>query len=256
MSNWLSRTLNTWLARRNRLLVCRDEALLWRESYDDAMQGVQRAMKRIARHTEPQTIIDVGASNGCWSLRCMDVFPDSRYLLVEAQEDAHGEALQSFCCTRPNVDYIVAAASSEEGMIYFDASSPSGGKASLQPLEGDAIIKVPMTTIDKEVRTRSLPPPYLIKLDTHGHELPILEGCRDTLVQTEILVIESYNFFVSPESIRFPDLCAHLEPCGFLPFDLIDILRRPSDDCLWQFDLVFLRKNHPVFSDHSYNQST
>ena len=40
----------------------------------------------------------------------------------------------------------------------------------------------------------SLPGPHLIKLDTHGYEVPILCGATETLRNTNLLVIETYNF--------------------------------------------------------------
>lgn len=40
---------------------------------------------------------------------------------------------------------------------------------------------VPATTIDLEVAERGLQAPFVIKLDTHGFELPILNGARGTL---------------------------------------------------------------------------
>lgn len=43
-----------------------------------------------------ETVIDVGASNGCWSERMMRHFPDAEYLLVEAQAAEHGAALKRF----------------------------------------------------------------------------------------------------------------------------------------------------------------
>jgi len=109
-----------------------------------------------------------------------------------------------------------------------------------------------MTTIDAEVEKRNWLGPSAIKLDTHGFEVPILEGAVRTLDQAEVLIIECYNFNISPESIRFPELCRYLEPRGFRCFDLINPRRRPNDQVLFQMDMVFLRSDRPEFKDPTF----
>ncbi len=109
-----------------------------------------------------------------------------------------------------------------------------------------------MTTIDIEIARRDMAPPFLIKLDTHGFEVPILDGAAETLSKAELLVIEGYNFKLRPGCLRFHELCDYLEQRGFRCFDLVDVLRRPSDGALWQFDLFFVRANRPEFSSNSY----
>jgi len=43
--------------------------------------------------------------------------------------------------------------------------------------------------------------PYLIKLDTHGVEIPILNGSAQTLKDTNVLVVEVYNFDFGPPAV-------------------------------------------------------
>jgi FkbM family methyltransferase len=182
----------------------------------------------------------------------MRQLPRARYLLIEAQ-DVHRAALERFCAAHPNAEFVLAAAGDRRGTIPFDASTPHGGQATLGGLPADAVvIAAPMTTIDYELRQRGLPGPYLIKLDTHGFELPILAGAADALARTEALVIECYNFKLSPECLTFDALCAHMRALGFRPIDLFDPLHRPRDGALWQFDLVFARADRPEFASNEY----
>ena len=37
-----------------------------------------------SRGFSPATIIDIGASNGCWSLECQKVYPDADYFLIRS----------------------------------------------------------------------------------------------------------------------------------------------------------------------------
>src|SRR5262249_2474274 len=151
------------------------------------------------------TIIDVGASNGCWTADVLQVFPGKRVLCIEAQK-AHEPALAAFCRANQNVEYVLAAAGDREGQINFEASDPLGGVASEAPFAKNNVV-VKSVAIDGEVKRRNLPGPFLIKLDTHGFEMPILTGARQTLPNTAALVIECYNFKICPTALTFPQFC-------------------------------------------------
>ena len=208
------------------------------------------ALARLRRRAMPVgTVIDVGASDGSWSEACLRYFPAARYFLVEAQS-AHEPKLQRFRRAHPNSDYLISAAGDTVGTIHFDDSGLFGGIASKEAKPG--LTTVPMTTIDEQVRSRRLAPPFLLKLDTHGFELPIFEGARETLAQTVLIVVETYNFQIERESLRFPDMCDYLERIGFRCVDLSDPLYRPGDGALWQFDLYFMPKDHPIFRTNTY----
>jgi len=202
-----------------------------------------------------ETVIDVGASDGHWSARMMRYFPNAKYLLVEAQEAAHGAALQRFKAAHPNVEYELCAAGDREGEIYFDASDPMGGLASATPFPKNNIL-VPVSTIDALVRQRNLRGPFLLKLDTHGYEVPILEGARQTTTQAAMLIIEAYNFTLCPGALRFYELCQFLEARGFRCVDMFDLMNRPGDKAFWQMDMVFLPTTHPVFQSNRYVPET
>lgn len=198
-----------------------------------------------------ETVIDVGASNGRWTDQMMRHFPDANYLLVEAQVAAHGDALEKFKAANPKVDYVLCAAGDHDGEIQFYANEPLGGAASTEPFPENNIV-VPMLTVDTLIRQRSLPGPFLLKLDTHGFEVPILRGARDTLTHAAVLIIEAYNFTLRPGAVRFYELCQFLEPHGFRCVDMFDLINRPLDNALWQMDLVFLPSAHPVFHSNGF----
>jgi FkbM family methyltransferase len=203
-----------------------------------------------AASTEVNTIIDVGASNGCWTRLALKAWPNAQYLLVEAQPGPHEQELARLATENPQVQYVIAAAGPQDGTIFFDGSDPFGGVASEAFLDG---ISVPVVALDNEIRTRKLRGPFLLKLDTHGFEVPILRGASRILAESSLLVIESYNFDISPECLRFPQFCRHLEDIGFRCIDICDVLRRPGDGCLWQFDMFFAPKTRSEFGQNTYN---
>ncbi len=213
--------------------------------------STDRALERRRRRGTPvASVIDIGASDGRWSDVAMRHYPDAEYLLIEAQE-CHRRRLEAFCSVRHNANFVLAAAGDRRGEIYFDDSQPLQGLASHVPTE-QAKKLLPMTTIDAEVAERGLKPPYLIKLDTNGFEVPILEGAAETMREASLLVIEAYVFQVTPTSLTFDRLCLWLRERGFGVMDLSEPLWRPCDASLWQIDLFFVPLTAPLFENHRY----
>jgi FkbM family methyltransferase len=214
--------------------------------------STDRALKRIKdRGVEIQGVIDVGASNGMWSAVCEKHYPTARYLLVEAQM-IHQADLKRYCGRRRNAEFTISAAGDAVTTVYFDDSSPFGGVVSKERTDC-ARTEVRQTTLDAEVKARALSGPYLVKLDTHGYEIPILQGAREeVLPNAGLLVIETYNFKILPNSLRFDEMVAYMRQLGFGVIDLSEPLWRERDRSLWQFDLFFVPLTRPEFLVNTY----
>lgn len=212
---------------------------------------MQAALNRcIDRGLDVQTVIDVGASDGRWSRNLMACLPNANYLLVEAQE-GHRKALENFRKENSNVEIVLAAAGSKKGKIYFDNSDLFGGVASEQPLK-DGIV-VPVVSLDEQVFDLQLLGPYLLKLDTHGFEIPILEGSKKILEKASLIIIETYNFKITDESLRYWEMCNYMGDLGFSPVENVDLLLRETDKAFWQMDIFFIPSQDLVFSKNSYS---
>lgn len=206
--------------------------------------SLEAAFERLARRpVEVNTIIDIGASDGRWSARVHRYYPDAFYFLVDANP-VYEKPLDAFKRLYRKSDYLLAAAGNAEGSAQLYAADPLGGVV-LQGVEGT--FEVPMTTVDVQVHTRALKPPFLLKLDTHGFEVPILEGAASTLEETSVVIMETYNFDVAPGSLKFYEMCSHMETLGFRCIDVIEPMHRSRDDAFWQFDLLFIRADRSEF---------
>ena len=212
---------------------------------------MKEAIKRcVSRGLNVNTVIDVGASDGRWSRDCLNSIPNANYLLIEAQK-AHEEGIVKFKNECSNVEYVIAAAGIEDGNIYFDNSGLFGGVASKSKLEKNCI-EVQMVSIDNEVKRRNLKPPYVIKLDTHGFEIPILEGAKDVLKQAELVIIETYNYKLTNESLKYYEMCSYMEKLGFFSIEMVDLMLREYDNSFWQMDTFFVPSTNKEFSYNSY----
>jgi FkbM family methyltransferase len=209
------------------------------------------ALRRLSAHQISfNSLIDVGASNGSWSQTFATRFPGKHHLLIDANK-VHLPALEAVCRRMPNWQYRFTAVGEKKGTLYFDDSDPLGGHLSARPYN-ENYKPCPVSSVDDLVQETNLPAPFVLKLDTHGVEIPIIAGASKTLENTNILVIEAYNFIFGPPAVPFWELCQFLFKLGFRPLDVFDILYREVDDAFWQFDLLFARADLPLFRDPRY----
>ena len=94
--------------------------------------------------------------------------------------------------------------------------------------------------------------PFLVKLDTHGYEVPILEGAERCLDQAALVIIEVYGFRIAPEALLFHEMVDFMRQRGFGVVDMSDPLWRPGDRCFWQMDLYFQPLTSPEFTCNRY----
>ena len=221
-----------------------------RRGYARNPATMEAALARCAARSRGiRTVIDVGASDGRWSRVARRILPPAHYFMVEARRE-HEPGLARTAADR-DFSYQICAAGDRDGEVYFDATDLFGGQASDTPYEKNGIV-VPVRRLDGLASQRALPGPYAIKLDTHGYEVPILEGARGLLGNTALLIVECYNFRLTEHSLLAHEMCDHLAERGFRCIDLCDPLYRPRDGALWQMDLFFAPASDAAFASSSY----
>jgi FkbM family methyltransferase len=212
---------------------------------------LDHALQRLRNHgIAVSSLIDVGASDGIWSKSFAQYFPGRHHLLVEANQ-IHADALAEVCGAYPHWTYCMRAVGPENATLFFDGSDPLGGHVS-EVAHTPNYKPFPVSTLDRLLEENPLPPPFLIKLDVHGVEIPILNAAVATLKQTNALVIEAYNFNLIDAAVPFWDLCQHMLTLGYRPLDVFDVLYRELDRAFWQFDLLFVKSDLSLFRDLRY----
>lgn len=211
---------------------------------ESALQWVARQGGHVA------TVIDIGASTGRWSEMAMPHFPQTRFIGVDPLKEREPD-LARLKARSPRFDYVLAAAgeipeTTVELAVTADLDgSTVGGKAG-------ATRSVAAYSVDRLAEIKKCAGPYLLKFDTHGFEVPILNGAASTLRQTEYIFMEVYNFRHTEGTLLFHEMCSLLDKKGFRCVLLADPMARPFDRALWQMDIVFARKEHPVFRENNF----
>jgi FkbM family methyltransferase len=202
---------------------------------------------------DPATIIDVGAAEGVWTEKAATVWKEADFLLFEPLKERKEQLTNLQSRSKNRIFLAFAAAGKEESEVTFHVSEDldgSGIATDSKSVENARTVK--LTSIDTQVKVDSLAPPFAIKLDTHGFEVPILSGAEETLKNTLFIIVECYGFYIAPGSLLFWEMCQFMNSKGFRLFDLVDTMRRPGDKAFWQCDAIFIKADNPLFRNTSY----
>ena len=203
---------------------------------------------------QPKTVVDVGVAKGTPEL--YSTFPDSYLLLIEPLKQFETD-LKSII-KKYNGSYVLAAAGSTSGQVTFNVHDTHLEGSSLYKesmgTEADGIeITVPMVCIDGVLQDKKLKGPYLLKIDTQGAELEALDGAQQTLLETEVVVLEVSMFGFMKGAPQLYDVVAYMKNRNFVAFDIVLGWNRPLDNALGQIEMVFVKDNGAFRKDHSYS---
>lgn len=200
------------------------------------------------------TILDVGAAAGTWTEKAISIWPEAKYVLFEPLQERQPDLAQLQRRHKDvSIEVVPSVVGEKPGNVPFAVASDLDGSAVDISGGNESARTVTMTSLDDAVRQHTGIKPYLIKLDTHGYEVPILEGAKQVLLQTDLLIIEVYGQRIAKNALLFYELCNFLDQQGFRPIDIVDTMRRPADYTFWQCDLFFAPKSHAAFLDITYH---
>ncbi len=100
----------------------------------------------------------------------LQYFPGRRHLLVETNQ-IHADALAEVCGAHPHWTYCMRAVGPKNATLFFDGSDPLGGHGSEVSHTPD-YKPFPVSPLDRLLEENPLPPPFLVKLNVHGIEIP------------------------------------------------------------------------------------
>jgi FkbM family methyltransferase len=189
------------------------------------------------------TVVDLGCADGHFFLfnHQKGIFAGARPLNVDANS-VYEPSLREIKDLLGG-DFVIAAAADSVGETemtsgvhpYWSSPRPEGDLY-WERINGmsQGKVRVPLVTVDSLVEKFDLHPPFLLKLDVQGAEIPALHGARETLKQTDVVICES-------DLDEFPRTNRFLEEAGFALYDLTEI-RRIADRTLGWFYPVYLSR--------------
>jgi FkbM family methyltransferase len=187
-----------------------------------------------ARSVPIRTILDVGVFSETRELRL--AFPKLKHVLFEPLEEFNPTIEQNY--RGMDIEIHNCAVSRDTGDVKLQVWSIfSQWKISHSSMVGDEARggdyrRVPKTSLDDFMSTRTYEEPFLLKVDIDGQELAVLEGARALLPRCSVLIVEA----TGPTLV---ERLAHLNAAGFQLVDLAEPCY--YDGCFWQCDLVTVR---------------
>lgn len=169
---------------------------------------LQDCVVRSAGSNERLVVLDIGANQGDWTRRLLKTIPGTRRgkqnIAIELFEPVPATRERLLTMLRQEDDNGVCtvhpiAISDKSGSFDMAVMSATGGTNSLH-FGGSAEappggwVKVETQTLTELFAARGLAKAHLVKCDTEGHDLKVLQGARDLLAARRINVFQfEYN---------------------------------------------------------------
>ena len=187
-----------------------------------------------------KTVYDVGACNGLWSTTLKeDYLYESEFIMFEANSE-YNEVLKS-----TGIRYFNTVLSSPgRGEVEFFNGTNTGDsyyKETTTIYDNQIPIKVPTTTLDELIEKNNLPIPQLLKLDTQGSELDILQGATKLLGKTELIVTELPIIEYNRGAPNISEYLEFFKSHDYIPVDVLEVHR--GEETLIQLDILFVLRS-------------
>lgn len=201
------------------------------------------SLTNIARNGfTPGTLVDAGAYVGDWAEHAHRIFPSSSVVLIDANPDnASALSLAESRLGSRATHRIALLGREQRPAVPFNVM----GTGSSVLAEATALprtnVSLPMTTLDSLLSGAATANPLLLKLDVQGYELEVLRGARETLLRTEVVLLEAALLPYNEGAPLIAEVVGFMTDAGFLVYDICGQHRRESDGALFQVDVIFVR---------------
>jgi FkbM family methyltransferase len=166
---------------------------------------------------------DVGANIGEWTLALLRRSRSSKpsKISVHAFEPCDGTRGTLTGVIRDNdpdgsVTIVPVALSNEAGSRSFYVIGSGAGRNSLYPIEGTTVDTVETATLDEYCSRTHVDRIALLKIDTEGHDMNVIEGAKGLLADHRIAVVQfEYNHLWVSARRYLKDVFEFATPLGY-----------------------------------------
>lgn len=197
----------------------------------------------------PDTILDIGCNKGDWTNDCFSIYSPqtTKYMLFDATDYNCKERFKHFSNVFVETHILSDV---DEKMVLWHSNMSTGDSIYKERTchfkNVEPVIKRSIT-LDTVLHGRTLGN-VLMKIDTQGSELPILQGGMSTLNHVDFLVLEIPFFGSYNETV--PGFLEHintLDKLEFIPFDILENHYVKGFNI--QVDMLFIKKNHELLEN-------
>ena len=190
----------------------------------------------------PGVVIDVGAYEGYWTRDLLEVFPEAKVLMVEAQKNKE-DLLRTLVGKQPNTAYVIQLLSSISGGEKYFFESETASHVVTGNSRKSTAQKLTTITLDDLLLQLNFPPPDFLKLDVQGHEKEVLLGAINSLRQATVCLLEISLLNIGGNTPLLAEMIQFMDSKGYQAYDISHFIRRPYDKALYQVDMFFVKKD-------------
>jgi FkbM family methyltransferase len=187
----------------------------------------------------PEFVVDVGAYEGYWTRDFLEVYPETKILMLEAQSSKE-EKLKAVCREFNNAHYHIALLSPEDGKELSFIESETASHITGEVVDGAKKLKG--EALDQLLERKQLPFPDFLKLDVQGFELEVLKGGSKSVAHAQFCILEVSLLDLDGTPMML-EVMNYMDGKGFQAYDICQFMRRPLDQALYQIDLLFIKKD-------------
>jgi len=201
---------------------------------------------------DPTVIIDIGAYEGTWTLHVLEVYPNARILMLEAQRKKE-PILQKLRDHYGNIDYRIALVSSTDGKEKLFGECETNSQVVENGQNDNNVYSLPTQTLDSILAQARFPYPDFLKLDVQGHELEVLKGSENAMAHSEVCLLEVSLLDLGNKQPLLSEMVSFMDEKGFQAYDISQLMRRPFDKALYQVDMFFVKKSSRLLESKRWN---
>jgi FkbM family methyltransferase len=209
-----------------------------------ALQGLKD------RGFAPHLVVDAGAAVGAWTADAARIWPEGRFAMVEALEERREQLEQLRTDSGVAMDIFICGLADKDGELQMGVSKFLFDSSFAYKCASTRA--VPVVTLDNLMERNGLGAPDFIKIDVQGFELNVLQGSERSLSTCAVVLVECNFRRFSPAMPTVTEVTTWMDQRGYMPYEIVEVLRRPLDGAMGQCDIMFVRKDHELVANNSW----
>jgi FkbM family methyltransferase len=195
-----------------------------------------------------ETVWDIGASNGAWSMMVGRGFGLRHHLFepLAGHVESYARMLSLHLAGNPRWTLHPVAMGAADGTATIFADQASYGSSLIESdfaRQHWRAIEIAVRSGDSLIASGEAPRPDIVKADTQGFELEALKGMEGHLPDVKALLLETWlSRGYGPTTPLLTELIDWLKPRGFVPVEFADGYR-DAEGHQRSVDAFFLRRD-------------
>lgn len=197
----------------------------------------------------PEYILDIGCGHGEWFLKCINFFPDSKYLLFDGNK-LNEDKLAILKKKYINITYKICLLSNSIKQLKFFNMGYGSSIYEEKTNFSRKIEYIKSSTLENELSSLNITSSNnIIKLDVQGSEIEIIEGLGKNISNFEIIILETSVKEYNKGAPLFIDVINFMDKKNYSLYDICDLKRLGFErSFLIQLDVVFIKKNSSILN--------